>query len=84
MYGAPRSEKSQTITRITIPTAKSNYEVSPTVVRICVCVCACIYIYIHPTCRVQYIRMHLVSIPRDTTLDNNLREIRNTADVSGG
>lgn len=29
-------------------------------------------------------RMHLESMPRDTTLDNNLREIRNTADVSGG
>lgn len=46
MYGAPRSEKSQTITRVTIPTAKSNYEVSPTFVR--VCVRACIYIYIYP------------------------------------
>lgn len=78
----PRSEKSQTITRVTIPTAKSNYEVSPAFMHVCVYARICIYI---STPRVAFnIRMHLGSIPRDTTLDNNLREIRNTADVSGG
>ena len=75
MYGAPRSEKSQTITRVTIPTAKSNYEVSPTVVRICVCVCACIYIYIHPspppplcTCKYANIRFRIFGKLREESL----------------
>lgn len=54
MY-VPCSEKSQTITRVTTPTAKSNYEVSPASIFVCVCMYAYIYyIYMHPTCRVQY------------------------------
>lgn len=42
MY-VPCSEKSQTITRVTTPTAKSNYEVSPASIFVCVYMYAYIY-----------------------------------------
>lgn len=39
---------------------------------------------VYPPCVRVSTQMHLESTPRDTTLDNSLREIQNTTDVSGG